>query len=113
MPATRSVARHNDHLEILIELDVVLPISALRVIDLEVTATLGLFFHLAACAAQNFYSRFDLRRFLRLHGNIGECQGAAADEPSGNECHQDELHFQFLQLACRKHSGTQQYANGL
>jgi hypothetical protein len=39
VPATRSVARHNDHLEILIELDVVLPLSALRVIDLEVTAT--------------------------------------------------------------------------
>jgi hypothetical protein len=31
VPATRSVARHNDHLEILIELDVVLPLSALRV----------------------------------------------------------------------------------
>src|SRR6185503_5762149 len=98
VPATRSVARHNDHLEILIELNVVLPISALRVIDLEVTATLGLFFHLASSAAQDFYSRFDLRRLLRRHRTVGECQGAAADEPSGNECHPDELHFQFLQL---------------
>ena len=31
---------------------------------------LGLFFHLASCAAQDFYSRFDLRRFLRSSAKV-------------------------------------------
>jgi hypothetical protein len=45
---------HRDHLEFLVELDVVLPVLALGVIDFKVATALGFLFHLTARAAEDF-----------------------------------------------------------
>src|SRR6476469_1420169 len=73
-----SVAGDRDYLEVLVELDVVLPAPiAIGVVDFKVAAALGLLFHLAARAAKGLQGGFDLLGLCRGHRGIGKREGAA------------------------------------
>ena len=64
------VAGHRDHLEVLVELDVVLPVLALGVIDFKAAAALGL--------AGDFQGSLDLLGLRRCHGCVSKREALLA-----------------------------------
>ena len=72
MPRPCSIARHDNQLEVRIELDLVLlSVFAFHVVNFIAVVC---FLNLSACAAEAFYGRLDLFFFRWCHWSFGECQ---------------------------------------